>query len=476
MKETDVDAKPKSKVIRLHMDATFFFDKAVQSLECYHYEKALKYFRKATECEPDNPVNYCNMAGILSEIGKYDESNELLRKVVEEIDPQMTECYFYMANNYANMENYALAEKALVHYLEQDPEGYYIEESKEMMELISYELNRPVTYKKVKSVEDLDLHEQAKKLIEEGNFTEAVQLLETIVADKPDFIPAKNNLALAYYYTNQIEQGFAMIEEVLEQEHDNIHALCNLAVLLQHAGKYKQATTLVRRLSNIIPFTDDHLFKLALTLGILGQHESAYFHFLRMIRSSVNPEPVLYHYAAVAATFTKRYTQAKRWWKQAERLDPESDVPTYYLKQLDNAVNGEKVLFSYHYHLPFDEQIRVLISKLPRWEDAWQQVMELALAHMKNRYDSIQLYDMQTLWIEFLSKVYPEAPMIRKTNGWAGALEYLTAKMYRKSVTYREISERYEVSISTIRKHVRRVEKVCRLSMLFSRKPESLNQ
>ncbi len=133
----------KRNVINVQMDATFFFERAVHSLDRNRYDKALKYFRRAAEFEPDNPVNHCNLAGVLSETGRYEESNRILQHIVEQIDPSMTECYFYMANNYANMESYEAAEEALVYYLEHDPNGHYLEEAEEMMELLGYELDRP---------------------------------------------------------------------------------------------------------------------------------------------------------------------------------------------------------------------------------------------------------------------------------------------------------------------------------------------
>ncbi len=126
----------KTKVIPIQWDATFFFERAVRSLDRYHYDKALKYFRRAVEYEPDNPVNHCNMAGILSEMGNYEESNEILQSIVDELDPAMTECHFYMANNFANMEKYEAAEDALVRYLEEDSEGQFLDEAEEMMDLL----------------------------------------------------------------------------------------------------------------------------------------------------------------------------------------------------------------------------------------------------------------------------------------------------------------------------------------------------
>ncbi len=58
-----------ANIIPIHLDASFFFERAVRSLDRNHVDKALKYFRKAVEYEPENPVNHCNMAGILSEKG-----------------------------------------------------------------------------------------------------------------------------------------------------------------------------------------------------------------------------------------------------------------------------------------------------------------------------------------------------------------------------------------------------------------------
>ena len=83
MKKQHADACSKGhKVVRLRLDAGFFFERAVRSLDRHRYDKALKYFRLAVEKEPDNAVNQCNLAGILSEMGCFDESNEVLEKVL----------------------------------------------------------------------------------------------------------------------------------------------------------------------------------------------------------------------------------------------------------------------------------------------------------------------------------------------------------------------------------------------------------
>lgn len=554
------------KVISLQMDAAFFFERAVQSMDRFHYDKALKYFRKALEYEPDNPVNHCNMAGIYSELGNYTESNNILRLIIEEIDPTMTECYFYMANNYANMEDFESAEVALVHYLEHDPAGQFLEESEEMIELLSYELDRPTKLKNIKSREGLFEHDRARALLEEGKFAKAIRVLERLVKRHPEFLAARNNLALAYYYMGNFDKSWGTINKVLELDPGNLHGLCNLAIFYQHSEEQEKLEELTALLCKTYPFQQEHVFKLATTMGILKQHETAYRNFCRLLKSDeVNSDPCLYHYTAVAAYNTGRYKDAGKLWRQAGKIDPASEIPRFYLSQLNEIDfynhTGTRAPISYHYHLPYEEPFRVLEKSnegmteqikqdplvrssffwalhhgdrdtklqviqafgmmkdreveealrkfltnpkeddylkkvaifvlrcmgergplpailegrnmeihssqlspnLPVWEDKWQTIMEMALRSLSKRYDIVQQHDLQTLWVEFLTRAYPHAPKIHKPEGWAAALEYLTAKMHRRAISYEELSRRYGISINTISKHVKVIDKTCGL-------------
>ncbi|MFH5187438.1 tetratricopeptide repeat protein [Paenibacillus sp. TAB 01] len=552
-----------AKVIPMKMDATFFFERAVQSLDRYHYDKALKYFRRAAEYEPENPVNHCNLAGLLSEMGNYEESNRVLQHVLDQIDPAMTECYFYMANNFANMENYESAEKAIIHYLEHDETGQFLEESEEMIELLSYELDRPTKLTSIKSREGIFEHDRARSMLEEGKFGEAVRILEKIIKKHPDFMAARNNLALAYYYMGHFEKSVEMIKEVLELDHGNLHALCNLAIFYQHFGDKEKLGELLLVLRKTYPFHQDHVFKLATTMGILSEHETAFRLFKRLIKTGeAGLDPCLFHYTAVAAYNTGRYDEAERQWRQADKFDPGSEIPKFYLNILDKSRHEQvKPPVSYHYHLPFEEQFRgleksteglpdhlkrdplvrssffwalrhgdtdtklqviqafgliadnevkeallefiqepaeddylkkvaifvlrnmglqdpitaVLDGKkltvpaspfspnLPVWEPRWQAVMDMAIREMTRRYDMVQQYDLQTLWVEFLTRVYPGVPKIAKVEGWAAALEYLTAKMHRRAISFHELSHRYDVSVATISKNVKIIDQACGL-------------
>ncbi|WP_281890767.1 tetratricopeptide repeat protein [Paenibacillus sp. YYML68] len=566
--------KPATNVVPMKRDATFFFEKAVQSLDRFHYDKALKYFRRAAEYEPENPVNHCNLAGLLSEMGNYEESNVILQHVLDRIDPTMTECYFYMANNFANMEKYESAEKAIVHYLENDPNGQFLEESEEMMELLRLELDRPTKLSTIKSREGLFEHDQARSLLEEGKFSEAVRLLEKLIRTHPEFIAARNNLALAYYYMGLFEKSVAMIKQVLELEPGNLHALCNLAIFYQHFGDKNELSELLELLRKTYPFHQDHVFKLATTMGILSEHEQAYRLFKRLLKGGeATDDPCLHHYAAVAAYNTGRLHDAEKLWRQVQKLDPGSEIPKFYLnivgqthehKDMSDPSAADGVAqVSYHYQLPFEEQLRTIDKSrsenglpeqlkkdplvrasffwalrhgdsntklqviqafalladeevkdvlsefialpdeddylkkvaifvlrslgvqrplqavlegcrttvapsphspnLPVWDPKWQTVMEVALRHMARRYDMVQQYDLQTLWVEYLTRVFPEVPKITKVEGWAAALEYWIARMHRRTLSFQELANRYGVSAVTVSKNAKSIDAVCGL-------------
>ncbi|GIP55454.1 hypothetical protein J42TS3_44890 [Paenibacillus vini] len=565
MKEKREPEEKRGNVLPISMDAGFFFERAVSSLDRYHYDKALKYFRKAVEYEPNNPVNHCNMAGILSEMGDYEASNAALSVVLKEIDPNMTECYFYMANNYANMDNFEAAEEALVTYLEEDANGQFLTEAEEMMDLLQYELDRPTKLKSIKSMEGVVEHDRARELLEEGKFTQAVAILEEIVEKRPDFHAAHNNLALGYYYLGLFDKAMDTIGEVLKKEPGNLHGLCNLAIFYQHAGNSAALLELSGRLRKIIPFHQEHVFKLATTMGILGEHEAAFGHFSRLLRNGeMDQDPSLYHYAAVAAYHTQRMSAAKTLWRKVKRLDPGSGVADFYLQGLEErettgAQISRSMTVSYHYHLPFEEQFKHwetsqdnlaseisgnplvrssffwalrhgdaktklqviqafgliadleveealkafllepeedqylkdialfvlrnlgvnhplpvcfgekttlvdpsrVASGLPVWKTEWQAVVDLALKQMKRSFDLQQQHDLETLWAEFLTLLYPETPEITHIEGWAAALEYLTAKIHHRPVTYEAVAERYGISASTARRYTRRIDEVC---------------
>jgi tetratricopeptide (TPR) repeat protein len=439
----------------------------------------------------------------------------------------------------------------------------------DMLEMISFELQRPPKAFTPKQTGMFAQHEYARTLMEEGNFLEASKTLKKSIKEYPDFTAAKNNLALAYFYMDQMDEAMQMIEEVLEEDPGNIHGLCNLAILYQQLDSKTELEKLMNLLKKLMPMQLEHSFKLATTMGILGDHATAYYHFSKLIRQGYTSDATVYHYAAVASFNINRYREALSYWKQAAQLDTDSLIAKFYIGQWDQWMKNPQDVpsLSYHYYMPFEEQFRMiqksssfisnalkvnpvvrssffwtlrhgdedmklqviqalgfigddeveqvlrefllrpsesdylkkvtlfvlrhmgasepfsavlqgkkmeienfqLITDLPQWDKKWQTVIDIAVSQMGEHYDVIQQYDVQSLWIEFLTKSYPRTPHIRKCETWSAALEYVIAKIHRRAVTQAEVAERYQISVSTVSKSVREIERVCNVKQKLER-------
>jgi tetratricopeptide (TPR) repeat protein len=344
----------KATVVDFKRDASFFVERGLRSLHRYDYEKALRCLRRAVELEPTNAEYQCHLASVLAETGQFAASNDILYEIIEKWDPSMAEVYFYMANNYANMEDYQMAEEMAIRYLRECEDGAYRAEAEDLLDYIYFELDLPPRHDLPLVQEDVYAkHEQARRSLEEGRFLEALKILREIVDADPSFIPAWNNLSLAYYYVGDFDRAIATIEQTLEREPGNLHALCNLAVLLSHHNQTAELVTLLAMLKKVEPFHHEHLYKLATTMGVLGQHEEAYRLYQRMLRSGRPQEASTYHYAAISAYLSHHKQQAIRWWQKAKQIDPEAGIADYYLEMVKAEQQGQtKQLIPYQYHHP----------------------------------------------------------------------------------------------------------------------------
>jgi tetratricopeptide (TPR) repeat protein len=371
--------RDRNNVIAMQLDAAFFFERGVRYLERNQLKKALHAFHKTVEYEPNNPINYCNLAGVLSELGDFEGSNEALLHVLEKLDPEMTECQFYLANNYANMGQYDIAEEYVIRYLDKDPEGEFAPDAEEMLDILMDEFGGGEAYAKWeetrKERERTQAIEDGRHFLEEGQFEAAVQWLEGLIKRNPDDTAARNNLSLAYYYTGRYQQAIETAEQVLEREPDNIHGLCNLAVFTAHIGSPAALVPIVKKLKKVFPLHYDHAMKIATTLGIIGEHGAAFEVFSRLARLVDQAEPVLMHSIAASAANSGRFGTARKWWKVLSQEPDMADVALYYLDALREAEHlGLRIMrVSYQYDVPLQVKFAEMKKRLSRGDiESWR--------------------------------------------------------------------------------------------------------
>ncbi|SIT02568.1 Tetratricopeptide repeat-containing protein [Alicyclobacillus vulcanalis] len=367
-------------VIAMKLDASYFFERGMRFLRKNDLERAVKAFQKTVEYEPDNPVNYCNLAGVLAELGDFQASSDLLHYVLEHMDPKMAECWFYLANNYANLGDYDAAEEHLLRYLELDPDGEYAAEAEEMLGILIDEFGggRALERKQREEAraETMQAIQDGRYFLENGQFEVAVEWLEQVVASDPSHIAARNNLSLAYYYTGQYDKALAMANSVLERQPDNLHALCNRALLLQHFGNEEERDRAVEPLLKVIPLHPEVAMKVAITLGFVGRHAEALAAFRRTARFVPPDHPMLLHGLAAAHANLGNLEAAECLWRQLARFEDCARLADYHLERVRQArAAGQRaVSISYQLDIPVEMQLAEVRDRLQNSSpDEWRR-------------------------------------------------------------------------------------------------------
>lgn len=170
---------PDHKIIPFHQEAEYYSRKGAYYSLKNKPGKALLYLQKAVEAGPEDPLNHYNLACLLSRTDRLKEANGIFRHIVQHMDQELTECYFYMAVNHGLMEELPEAKRCLLKYLHIAPQGDMVEEAEDLLvaleedeeyEVFNQELSAAETDEMLKLVDELRLVEFRAALLEEKTF------------------------------------------------------------------------------------------------------------------------------------------------------------------------------------------------------------------------------------------------------------------------------------------------------------------
>lgn len=173
-----------SKVVPFVQDASYYAQKGAYYNQKNKLSRALLYLQKAVEAEPDDPVNHYNLACLLSKIERFKEANYIFKHIVQNMDPELTECYFFMAVNHGLMEDLLEAKRCLLKYLHASPEGEMAEEAEDLLLALEDEDDSEAYNRGLSTAENeallglignLDKVRFKERLLEDENFLRTLQ-------------------------------------------------------------------------------------------------------------------------------------------------------------------------------------------------------------------------------------------------------------------------------------------------------------
>ncbi len=345
-----------NKVVTFERGAEFYFDLGYKYIQKGRLKTALRYVEKAVKLKPSDSFIQFNYAGLLAELGNIDHSTEVLSNIVKNLDPDYLECYFGLGCNYLQLQKIKKSSEYFSLYLEKDPEGEFSEEAEELLEMLTMikDANNNLDDDELEKIYKIE--EEAIEHLEKREYEKATQKFETVVQMLPNAVPARNNLALAYYYLGFLDKAIELAREVLIYEEANVHANCNLAIFYNKQGTTSWVEKQLRIISKIRTDNEDYLYKIGDTYGSLGRHADAYRTFKKLL--AADPEnPMYIHFTAVAAYNSKKYKEGIKLWEKLSALDKDNMLSDFYIesasRQLDS--ESENMHFPYIYQLPKDE-------------------------------------------------------------------------------------------------------------------------
>ncbi|MBW8349528.1 tetratricopeptide repeat protein [Bacillus sp. IITD106] len=492
----------KAKIFPFIPTGEYYYNKGLKAYDRFDINKAKKYLKRALELEPGEAIIACQLAIVYTDAGEFSESNKLLFMILNELDEGMTECHYFIANNFAHLGMFTDAFKHAQIYLEEDEIGEFSIEAEELMHLIGLEDDDNLD-SLVEQDEMIGKLEASRLLLEKGEFIEAVKMLEDIIEGYPEFWPAYNNLALAYFYEGDTGKAAGVLEKVLENNPGNLHALCNLAVFLYYERETDQLNELLTALDKVQPMLFEHRYKLGATFALTGKYEQAYFWLRQIQKYGYDGGEGFHYWLAKAAYFTGHKKMAYQAWETLIKMNPEQakiepwnvkDHPDprnledesavlkmirserleerlYGIFLMSMSANMKDILshpdFKRLEDFSFSEKLYLahilkdkLKASIPE-EKYIEKCHEVAMI-LYERFKEAGIHTRNILlqWFSFFIQGLGEKVPMENPNALAAATEYIWYKQSHNKKTQKKIAEEYGISQATLRKYIKVVEKV----------------
>lgn len=486
-----------AKVLSFYPTGEYYFTKGLKAYHKRELYKAKKYLERALELEPGEPMIACQLAITCTEIGEYNYSNNLLENILNVLDPYMTECHYFLANNYAHLGMFEEAYRHANAYLDKEEHGEFSEEAEDLLELIMFETDE--TEESLFSQDGLIMkQEKAREYLEAGNFPKAIEVLKNMIEEYEDYWSAYNNLALAYFYLGQIDEAYATLEEVLEKSPGNLHALCNLAVFHHYQQDEVKLGELVNTLAKVRPILIEHRFKLGATFALIGKYSLAYKWLKQLQKKGFEGDASFYFWLATSAYHLGHELTAHKAWKKVVEINPDKEgmepwsesnvaiagfehhLPSI-LKRLESEHIEERlfaiflVKHSKHKQSLVKNKLFIKNTAFTSLEKSYADCVkdinkerELTVIDFADRtadllyqhFKPIKLTEagIYLLWFSVFVEAVKVQHKFNNPAGWAAALEYVWYQIRDEKKSQAAIAEKHFISVSTISKYIKLVQ------------------
>jgi len=486
------------QIISFNPTSEYYYTKGLNAYHEQKLNKAVRYLERAMQIDPLDEMVACQLGIIYSELEDYQRSNEIFLKILKDIDSEMYECNYFLANNFAHLGMFKEASKYAQMYLEKESNGEFAEDIMDLLDVIEFE--KEVDLENPYDEEDLIIkNEQSRKFLECGEFAQAIELLSKIIEEYPKYWSAYNNLALAYFYTGEMKMASDTLDRITKESPGNLHALCNRLVFAFYQSDYKTIVELKIMLKKVNPINFDHQFKLGATFALVGEYETSYYWLKRLLKNGFEGDGTFYYWFSYAAYFTGRESEAKSSWERVVVMAPEKvglepwndsklsaegfeNHSAAIIKKLTDEYIEERLVALFLISKS-DEKEKLLASKEVKKNPLFthlereyvkflmdEDAVDNEFIHfihetaelLYKEHHPVGIYEISLFLMWYASALELESSQHKLFNqkAWAGAVVYLWYKLRGNLKTLKEIAAMYEISPTTLSKYVKNLSEI----------------
>lgn len=319
-----------NKIISIQQDANFYFHKGVKAFQKRDFFKAQKWFTRAVELAPAEPLFKCQLSVLHTELGSYHAANQLLNEVLEEYHEEYSDCYYLLANNYAHLGLFYEAKKYSKKYLETENDGEFVEDANQLLDLLEMndeDLDEDWMFDEE---DELLMHQESVFYhMERENWEEALPILNEMLAIYPDQVSVKHDYAHVIFQLGHRKEAIMLEESWLEKDPGSLRSHCNLAQFY-HLEQSEKAQNHIEILQLVYPMHEGQKLKIAVTLAKTGYYKEAYDRFLSLQKGNLVEYRSYFQWFSISAYHTGHSSRAVELWEEGAKKFPilsEKKVP-----------------------------------------------------------------------------------------------------------------------------------------------------
>lgn len=356
------------------------------TLEYQHnYQQAVEKVLEAIKLSPDDAMLYTKLAGLYTDMDKYDDAINAYTKVTE-LRPNDAFVYISLGSIYENQSKYVEALGAYNNALKIFPEYKY-------------------NYLNIANVQ-----------YQTKNYKEAIENYNTFLNTYSQHWEARKSLANAYLANNNPEKAVVEFENLYVNNNQHFDDYANYGIALFETQDYEKATEFLEKAVEKDSENTTAKVCLALSYQALDKNDLAYAQFNAIFKDEPNLNSLRFDYANLLADMSKDDDAIIEFKKYAEfypndaRVYKNMGIVYERKKDYQNAIaNYEKALTldtkdndtkkslasCYHYQKDYTNAIKYYDELLASNPDDIDVLTNKALAlHASEKYeDAIALYN-----------------------------------------------------------------------------------